>query len=156
MQGYCNRSPAFVVGRVFLLEPSRNRVHLGLCSTEFHTGFQPCDNGVMMFPPDRALGISPRHRCPDFRKIRKTHSLRHHSHNQVALAVQVHALTDNLRVRSKMLLPKTMAKDNHLTTAVLIFIRREGAAHTWLDLEHRKEIRGDIGSGDLFGMVGSS
>src|SRR5690349_2883698 len=68
---------------------------------------------------------TPNQRGPYFSPVREPKPRRHNSHHGAGQTVYVHLRIDNVRSARKSVLPKCIAKEDHMILARLSFFRKE-------------------------------
>ena len=133
-------TPSLVIRGIKLRESGGNRVHLGLGRVHADSRLQACDDDVVMFSADGAIRISPRHRRPHLRVIRKAKRWRHHARNQAIAPVYRHIVPHNVAIGAEMFLPKSIAKDHDMRASWVILVRQKRSAQKGLHAQNLEKV----------------
>src|SRR5215216_4041205 len=72
---------------------------------------------------------------------------RHDAYDSEQIAIEPHALADDLRVRGEAVLPKVMTEHHDATVGLLLFARLKIAAQGWLKPQQAEEPRRNLQRG---------
>ena len=129
MQGSHNCADAGIGLGVLLLQASGDGCHLRLRLCQGHARFHPCDHlQVMIAALTGFLGVEC-NRYPELIPPRwKLKGSWHHAYDGEAFAIQINRFPNNTGIETKPSLPQSMADDDDVIAARLIFLGAKTAA----------------------------
>ena len=146
--------PAAADLRVFLLEPARERLQLGIGILQSHAGLQARDELV---PGRGAVGERERletdlHRDPDFGRIRDVEPRGQHADDGVRPALQVQGTTDHVAGAAEVAMPQLVADERDGGSAGAVLVIGEEPAERGPDPQRTQIRRGDGGAVQPLGL----
>ncbi len=119
----------------------RDGAHLGGGLRDANSRLQPRQHPQIALITHRARFHIERERHPRFRRLREVKSFSHHPDNSESLAVDLDTLAENIWIGSVAPFPETVAQDDFLILAALLFFEQERAANRWMNAEEIEKIR---------------
>jgi hypothetical protein len=97
-----------------------------------------------------AVAAKLQRRPEQFFAIRAIESCRHHADHGIRHSVNLNGLSDDFMIGPETVAPASVAENDELAAARLVFLRRKESAEPWLRAQHGKEVRRNHASCDAF------